>query len=80
MDLSKYTEEYFSQKKRPINNKYELQKEIAGILKKPVGMVMKMTAGWGELKLAGCIEDSLHYQDKYNKPAAMRCWNILKNK
>lgn len=70
LDLSKY------EIKRPkkVNPTYELRKELASIVRRPLMQVLGLTKGWSEADLNGCITDAKAFTK--NTPAY--AWKIIK--
>lgn len=66
--------DYKLPERKKINVSYELRKQLARLVKRPLPQIMGLTKGWTEYDLNGCIKDA----EAFIKNPGARAWNIIK--
>lgn len=74
LDFSRYE----IKKPKRINPIYELRKEIAGLVSKPILQICNQTKGFTEEQLKGILIDAKNDAIKFKINVGARTWNLIK--
>jgi len=74
LDFSKYE----IKKPKKVNPLYELRKEIASLVDKPILQICNQTKGFSEQQLKAILMDAKNDSIKFKINVGARIWNLIK--